>query len=447
MSNLKLFQNINLRQKLSPHQIQSYQFLQLNVLELERQLKTELIENPFLEESIDTISLNDEDPINTENEFSNTLNDFENYLLNDKAEEDSILSQLRTQLNFLNLTEKQLLIADEIIGNIDGNGYLNTSLDIINENLKSFEETINISNSDIEHVLHIIQRLDPLAIGSRNLQECLLIQLHFKSHESHVAELAEKVIKNYFDLFSQKHYEEISRKLKISVSIMKKIIDVINSLNPKPGESSLNPSLVIIPDVIIRQFNDKIVITINESTIPKLKLRKDYYDAIDNTNKESKEFYTNKYTTAKIILNALESRKFTLLKVANQIVKHQNDYFISQGPLKPLSIKKVAENLNLDESTINRVVQGKYAQTDYGVFPLRYFFSIGVHSINGEEISSNEILNRISEIIKTENSQKPLSDDKIHSFIEKDGLNISRRVITKYRQKLHIPIARLRKKL
>lgn len=448
MPKINLLLQQKLHHRLTPQQIQLLQLVQLNVLDLEQKIKLELEENPFLEEVVETLSLDDEDaPSEVNEDYSAEYNSTGNELELQENLQESTITRIRTQLNFLNLTYQQLVIADEILGSIDDNGYLTTSVDKITENLNQLKATTSISIADVEWLLKIIQHLEPIAIGSRSLQECLLIQLHINSKNSHLALLAENVIKDYFDLFSKKHFEEIAKKLKISISIMKKINELINSLNPKPGESLNNPSMIIIPDVIIRQVNEKIIVKVNEAKIPKMKLKKEYYDAFNSSDININEFLDKKYSTAKFILHALDLRRSTLGKVTNEIVKHQQEYFLSQGTLKPLTNKIIAENLKVDESTISRVVHGKYAQTDYGVFPLRYYFGEGIHTKSGEDISTKEILFKLTDFVKKENPQKPHSDLQLQKLVEDSGFKISRRTITKYRENLHIPIARLRRKL
>lgn len=448
MQTLTLAHQQKLQQKITPQQIQLLQFVQLNILEVEKKVKNELEDNPFLEEENNFVLSYDEEsaPEQEEDysaEFDTANNEFESQI----EAQEPILTKLRTQLNFLNLTYQQFIIADEILGNVDDNGYLTTPLINILENLNQVSATKNVVLSDVEWVLHLIQRLDPPAIASRSLQECLLIQLHFKSNNSHLYQLAEKVLKEHFDLFSKKHFEEISKRIKISISIMKQIIEVINSLNPKPGESFSNSSQVVVPDVIIRQVNDKLLVHVNEGKITKLKLKKEYYDVFYSKKSEIKEFLDKKFNSAKFLMKAIDLRRTTLFRITNEIVNQQKDFFVSQGPLIPLTHKIIAEKLNLDESTISRAINGKFAQTDFGVFPFSYFFSEAIHTTSGVDVSTSEIINQLAILIKKENHSNPLSDIELQKVLKKSGFEISRRTVTKYREKLHLPVARLRRKL
>lgn len=486
---LQLNQKLTQQLQLLPQQILYQKLLQLNNLSLEQRIKEELDLNPVLEEvPVDEISqTQDEESITPEveelstEEYETEVEEAEKFsiedFMNDNPEafspdyqdeesevieiptpvRQSLTEQLITQLRLLNLSPELFRLGEEIIGNIDEDGYLTTSLEDILKDLELFEH-ISIPYDKAEKLLKQIQHFEPLGIASRNLQECLLIQLEEKDINPKIKNIARKILKDYFDDFTSKRYEALEKNLKVTRDDLKEAINVIQHLNPKPGEGTLTNTDVqqITPDLIVEKIDNKFVVYLNDRNIPQLRINPEYemiikkkYKKIKSGDeKEIKKFIKEKIDAAKWFIDAINQRKITLLRVMNLIVEKQRDFFeFGEKHLKPMIYKDIAEPLNLDISTISRVVNGKYVQSPVGIHELKYFFSEGLETENGEAISNKNVKLRIKEIIENEDKSKPLPDDEIAKILNKEGIKIARRTVAKYREQLGIPIAKLRREI
>ncbi|MCX8056702.1 MAG: RNA polymerase factor sigma-54 [Ignavibacteria bacterium] len=486
---LTLNQKLSQQLQLLPQQILYQKLLQLNNLSLEQRIKEELDLNPALEEiPVDELTQSQEE-IQSTPELENlapeepdtqseeietfTLEDFMNdnpeAFSPDYQEDDSEVTeipaptkqslneQLMTQLRLLNLSPDLFRLGEEIIGNIDEDGYLAVSLEDILKDLELFEH-ISISYEEAEKLLKQIQHFEPLGIASRTLQECLLIQLEEKDINPKIKNIAKKIITEHFDDFTSKRYEALEKNLKISRDELKEAINIIQHLNPKPGEGTLTNTDVqqITPDLIVEKIDNKFVVYLNDRNIPQLRINPEYemiikkkYKKIKSGDeKEIKKFIKEKIDAAKWFIDAINQRKITLLRVMNLIVEKQRDFFeYGEKHLKPMIYKDIAEPLNLDISTISRVVNGKYVQSPVGIHELKYFFSEGLETENGEAVSNKNVKLRIKEIIENEDKNKPLPDDEIAKILNKEGIKIARRTVAKYREQLGIPVAKLRREI
>lgn len=486
---LQLNQKLSQQLQLLPQQILYQKLLQLNNLSLEQRIKEELDLNPVLEEvPVDEVSQTQEeehtssemeslltDELEKENEEIETftiedfMNDNPEAFSPDYQDEDaeiaeiptpvrqSLTEQLMTQLRLLNLSPELFRLGEEIIGNIDEDGYLTTNLEDILKDLELFEH-ITIPYDKAEKLLKQIQHFEPLGIASRNLQECLLIQLEEKDANPKIKSIAKKIISDYFDDFTSKRYEALERNLKVTREELKEAINLIQHLNPKPGEGTLSNTDVqqITPDLIVEKIDNKFVVYLNDRNIPQLRINPEYemivkkkYKKIKSGDeKEIKKFIKEKIDAAKWFIDAINQRKITLLRVMNLIVEKQRDFFeYGEKHLKPMIYKDIAEPLNLDISTISRVVNGKYVQSPVGIHELKYFFSEGLETENGEAISNKNVKLRIKEIIENEDKSKPLPDDEIAKILNQEGIKIARRTVAKYREQLGIPVAKLRREI
>jgi RNA polymerase sigma-54 factor len=471
--------------KLSPQQVQYLKMLQLPTLALEQKIKAELEMNPLLEEGLDDeLELTQEEPEpekdgtdeeapkveeETKSDDDYTIDDFlkEEYtghktadpFDNEEREEmplaDSVPlhHRLMEQLLLLDLDGEEQLLGSEIIGNLDEDGYLRRDLASIVQDLNLTHGT-NIELAKAECVLSKIQRLDPVGIAARTLQECLIVQMEMKEMDDHYLKLLTlKVLKEHYEDFTMRHFEEIAKKLGIDLEDLKRVIDVIQHLNPKPGEGEFSPhENYVVPDFIVTQVDDDFVITLNDRNIPPLRINKQYKELMSKRKKdgvptEAKDFIRQRFEAAKWFISSIHQRRETMLKVMRAIVEKQRTFFEKGEGLKPMIYKDIAEVIQMDISTISRVVNSKFVQTDYGVFSLRYFFSDSISTTDGEEISNKEVKNKLRTLIEAEDPLKPLSDDKLAKLLKEQGLNIARRTVAKYREAMLIPVARLRRKL
>jgi RNA polymerase sigma-54 factor len=478
---LHLSQQQKLLQKLTPQQIQYLKLLQLPTLALEQMIKTELELNPLLEEgndgeteveqSAEDTPVVEEEVVQAEAEKKKEEFSFEDYLSdeesfapkremqqqNDDDEKEEIpiaattplAEKLLDQLHLADVTEMGMQVAEEIIGNIDEDGYLR-------RDLESIVNDINLSNKlhltvlQVEEVLSIIQRLEPVGIASRSLQECLMIQLEFAKGEHRLLVLAQRLLRDHFDEFTKKHYEKIAEVLNITIDEVKKILEIISHLNPKPGEGTIDAQQnYLTPDFIVTKDEETFIIQLNDKNVPPLRINRNYKDLMSKRNKDvgadTKQFLRSKFDAAKWFIASIYQRRETMLKVMHEIVNRQKDFFETGEGLKPLIYKDIAEVIRMDISTISRVVNGKYVQTDFGVFELRYFFSEGISTQSGEDVSNKEVKARIKEILAAEDKSKPLSDEDIAAILKEKGFNIARRTVAKYRESMMIPVARLRR--
>jgi len=483
MQKLSLSQSLS--QKLSPQQIQFIKLLQVPTAELDTRVEEELEINPALEEGREEESAPEREEFE-EGEVSSTedLNvedylgddDFSGYKMqgdgNYNDEEDrempvamqaSLNDQLEAQLGFLGLDERQENIAKQLIGSIETDGYIRRELDAIVNDL-AFAQNIETDIEELEELLSQIQQFDPPGIAARSLQECLLIQMERKSddlEEDEVIQTAIKILSLCFDEFTKKHYDKIVKKLNLDdEGLLKDAVNAITKLNPKPGGISggLVKTQYLIPDFLLSNTDGEFELTLNSRNAPELRVSQSYsemfsaYDKSDKKDKKLKEtvsFVKQKLDAAKWFIDAIKQRQNTLLRTMESIIKFQYDFFQDgdESKLRPMILKDIANEINMDISTVSRVANSKSIQTDFGIFPLKYFFSEGISTTSGEDVSSREVKNVLAELIDGEDKKKPLSDDKLEKFLKAKGYNIARRTVAKYREQLNIPVARLRKEL
>jgi RNA polymerase sigma-54 factor len=483
---LNLSQRQSLQQKLTPQQVQYLQLLQLPILALEQRIKAELEMNPLLEETdeMELVQDQEEPTVDTAVETAETETPpekekakeedgytFEDFMNDDldghkatrqefddeereefpQAAEVSSTQRLRDQLSLLDLTAEELLLGEEIIGNIDEDGYLRRDLHLIVQDL-NLVHTLGITPDQAERVLGTIQRMDPPGIGSRSLQECLLVQMEAGDHPPKLKETALKVLRDHFEDFTMKHFEELAKSLSCHVEQLKPVIELIQKLNPKPGEGQFTAQQnYVIPDFVVERDGDDFIISLNDRSVPPLRINKAYKELMsrrkNGTPAGVKDFIRKRFEAAKWFIASINQRRDTMMRVMRAIVEKQRAFFETGENLRPMIYKDIAEVIGMDISTISRVVNGKYVQTEYGVFELRHFFSDKLTTQTGEEVSNKEVKKMIREIIEREESSRPLSDDRIAEMLNANGLNIARRTVAKYREAMRIPVARLRRKI
>ena len=468
-------------------QIQQIKMLELTSLELENRINQELEENPALEEGNDFNSedntdfpeSDDYDPQAESNEDI-TLGDYlteddipdyklqeNNYSKDDKredipySEEESFQENLLEQLRLRDLSEDEFKIGEYLIGNIDEDGYLRRDLSAISDDL-AFQYGFNISVEEIQKVLKKIKDLDPPGIAAFDLQECLILQLKRKE-QTPIRKCAICILTDYFSEFSKKHYDKITKTLEISETELKEIIKEITLLNPKPG-NAWDPGLEskmahIMPDFIVEAINGELIFSMANQNIPELKVNKEYIEMFEDYNKNKKNtstdqkdaliFVKQKLDSARWFIDAVRQRQNTLKETMLAIVNFQRDFFLSgeESDLKPMILKDIAELSDYDISTISRVSNSKYVQTNYGTFPLKYFFSEGLVNEAGEEVSTREVKAILKESIEEEDKSKPLADDALVKVLKDKGYEVARRTIAKYREQMGIPVARMRKEI
>ncbi|HLU88834.1 MAG TPA: RNA polymerase factor sigma-54 [Cyclobacteriaceae bacterium] len=482
----KLNLNQTLSQKLSPQQIQFIKLLQVPTAELESRIEEELEANPALEEgreedvdsnpedvqeNYESEVVNEEKDLNIEDYLSEDYGGYKmhgdgNYSPDDEDREmplsstTSLHEQLISQLNFLKLDERQKIIGRQLIGSIESDGYIRRDLEAIINDL-AFSQNIETDIDEVEEVLLKIQTFDPAGIAARNLQECLIIQLERKEHpHDPIVRHAINVISNCFDEFTKKHYDKILKKCNLDEDTLKEIIQMITRLNPKPGGTSDGTmrTQYIIPDFILTNVNGKFEISLNSKNAPELRMSRSYsemfnaYDKSDKKDKKLKDtvtFVKQKLDAAKWFIDAIKQRQHTLLKTMQAILDYQIEFFAEgdETKLRPMILKDIAEKIDMDISTVSRVANSKSIQTEFGVFPLKYFFSEGIATDGGEDVSNREVKSVLLKMVEEEDKKKPLSDDKLVKLLNNKGYNIARRTVAKYREQLQIPVARLRKEL
>ncbi|MBK3517272.1 RNA polymerase factor sigma-54 [Carboxylicivirga marina] len=473
-----------LLQKLSPLQIQVIKLLEIPTTQLEQRIKKELEENPILElereqqdpdkdeqeapeQEIERDELSIDEYINNEDIPAYKLQ-ARNFSKDDKHEDipfstgATFHEHLIAQLGLRILNDRQRNIAEYIIGNIDEDGYLRREVDEIIDDL-AFAQNIEVDEREALDVLEIVQDFDPAGVAARDLQECLLLQIKRKDRTFPDIENAFQVLRHHFEEFTRKHYDKISKRLHIDEEELKDALAEILKLNPKPGSSYSNPMTKtvqhIIPDFILEVEDDQFQLSLNNRNVPELRISNTYSDMLQdysankkNQTQDKKDavmFVKQKLDSAKWFIDAIKQRQNTLMTVMNSILEYQNDYFLEgdETKMKPMILKDIAERTNLDISTISRVSNSKYIQTHFGIFALKYFFSEGMQTDTGEEVSTREIKKILEECIANEDKRKPLTDDKLAAILKEKSYNIARRTVAKYREQLNIPVARLRKEL
>jgi len=477
-----------LLQKLSPQQIQMIKLLEVPTLQIEQRIKKELEENPALEEG----SEDEEIPSEAEEdqfEENEKDKDQDEFTLDDYIEEDEIpeyrlqaknyskdeekrteipfsvgfsfQEHLESQLSLRDLTEKQKILGEYILGNIDEDGYLRRELINIVDDL-AFLQNVETTEGELEEVLNIIQDLEPAGVGARNLRECLLLQLEKRDKSQLSMKLAYTILDLHFDEFTKRHYDKIVARLGITENELKSAIEEILRLNPKPGGVYSDPynktSQPIIPDFILELSEDGFDLHLNSRNLPELRLSSAYSEMLHSYSKDKSQkkemkdavmFVKQKIDSAKWFIDAIKQRQNTLLLTMNAILEYQQEYFIDgdETKLKPMILKDVAEMTGLDISTVSRVANSKFVQTHFGIFPLKFFFSEGLQTDSGEEVSTREIKRILQDCIENEQKRRPLTDESLTDILQEKGYQIARRTVAKYREQLNIPVARLRREI
>ena len=478
-----LKQNLKLKlsQKLSPQQIQLMKLIQLSTLDLEQKIQNEIGENPALEKGIENQNNDSLDDLYQDSEIKDSKEiEISEYVNNDETPiykfnsnnystenersinisgEISFHQNLLQQMGNLIFDEKETKISEFLIGSIDDSGYIRRTNEEIIDDL-AFTQNLVVSDDELNKVLKLIQTLDPPGIGSRSLKESLIIQLKKKKNPKSETLLAKEILKKDFDLFSKKNFSKLQEKYKVSQIELKKVIDVISKLNPKPGISTSSNSTAnqIIPDFILTIEEGNIEVSLNNRNSPHLKISNSYKEMMEgyvkNKNKTKSDndailFIKQKLDSAQWFINAIEQRYQTLSLTIDAIIDYQKEYFLTgdERKLKPMILKDIAEKINMDISTISRVANSKYIDTPYGIKLLKTFFSEGFKNEDGENISSIEIKNILESLINKEDKSNPITDEEISKLLKEKGYNIARRTVAKYREQLEIPISRMRREL
>ena len=489
---LKHSLQFKLSQKLSPQQIQLMKLIQLPTQAFEQRLQEELVENPALEESSKEddnyeaddyeVNTNDDDyddydndhidaqDINIDEYLSNDETPDYKYQTNNYSDDDddkslpfaapvSFHQDLINQLNTFILSDDERDIAEFLVGSIDDMGYIRrTTQDIVDD--MAFTQGIYTDEATVERILHLVQDLEPAGVGARDLQECLLLQLKHKTPSDSI-NLAIQVIEQQFDAFSKKHYDKLLQKFDVSQQQLRKAIDEIEKLNPKPGGSfDGNQKMVehIVPDFTIRIVDGELELLLNGRNAPELHVSKDYQEMLQSykdtsekssSQKDAVQFIKQKLDSAKWFIDAIKQRQETLYVTMNAIMFYQQEYFLEgeETKLRPMILKDIADMVGLDISTVSRVANSKYVDTPYGTKLIKEFFSESMTNDQGEEVSTIQIKNILQQVISEEDKKKPLPDDQLAEILKEKGYPIARRTIAKYREQLDIPVARLRKKI
>ena len=467
-------QVLSLQQKLSPQQIQMIKLLELPTVQLEQRIKQEIEDNIVLEEehaseeeeqpqqiSVDEYLREDDTP-----SYKSRIN---NYSKDDKqrpvflTEGRSLPEYLLEQLGFRNLSERDMRLAAYLVGSIDEDGYLRRDLESVADDDIAFTLGIETSAEELERLLGVLHELEPAGIGARNLRECLLLQMAQIPINSRPRRLARKILTNYFEEFVKKHYEKLMSRLQVSEEDFREAIAEIRRLSPKPGnlyaEGGTDTTPYIIPDFILDYQDGRFQLSLNSYNVPEVRVNRRYMDMIremvgsDGTvrekDKEAIQFVKNKIDSAKWFISAIKQRHDTLMRTMQTILDYQQEYFKDgdKSKLRPMILKDIADRTGLDVSTISRVVNSKYVQTQFGIILLKSLFSEAMQTESGEEVSSYEIKNILQECIDEEDKRHPLTDETLMDILNSKGYRIARRTVAKYREMLGIPVARLRKQI
>ncbi len=486
-----------LLQKLSPQQIQLMKLLQVPTANLEERIKEELEENPALEQGeeghedeytdelkdeFDSIGEDEVDPDGSADDYDNV--DISEYVVDDDGEiadyktkddnypemddqkvipikvETSFHELVLNQLGMLELDERSYKIAEQVVGSLDDDGYLRRELASIADDL-AFRQSLIVDEKEIEAIILQIQQFDPAGIAARDLQECLLLQLKRKTDEGKSVELAVQILTKYFDEFTKKHYEKIQKSLGLTDDQLKEVIGQIIKLNPKPGGNvgEMNKAEnYIVPDFFVINNNGLLELTLNSKNAPDLRVSEGYKDMLKDYEKGSKKdkrqkeavlFIKQKIDSARWFIDMIKQRQDTLIGTMGAIMKHQQEFFLTgdETTMRPMILKDIAELTGLDISTVSRVANSKFVQTEFGTYRLKFFFSESLSTESGEEVSTREVKKILSDMIESEDKHKPLSDELLTEMLQEKGYNIARRTVAKYREQLNVPVARLRKEL
>ena len=452
-------------------------------MQLDQRIKSEMEENPALEESDFERRSDNEEPLpddpkdQDELSMDGYLNDDDyipsyklyanNYSPDDEVRETP-LSQghtfhesLMSQLGVLKMSDRQRKLAEYIIGSIDDDGYLRRDLESISDDL-AFMQNIEASEDELRQALDIVQGFDPAGVGALTLQECLLLQLKRRNQNSEAVQLATKIISKNFTDFSRKHYDKILSHTGVTEQQLKEALEEILKLNPKPGGGYSNPqertSQPITPDFVLENNDGNLEVILNEHNTPDLRISRTYTNMLEQLaakakrtqqDKETINFVKQKIDSAKWFIDAIQQRKITLLSTMRAIVNYQRNYFLDgdEKKLRPMILKDIADITGLDVSTISRVANSKYIQTDFGIYPLKWFFSDSIKTDSGEEVSSREVKSILEDAVNGEDKRNPLNDDALAAILKEKGYQVARRTVAKYREKMGIPVARMRKEL
>jgi len=482
-----------LLQRLSPQQIQLMKLLQVPTASLETRIKEELEENPALEleperfeekentgDDFDTAEETTDDATTADSYEDDSVSD---YIQDDDDEADyklrdtnypefseerehpirsgtSFYDLLTDQLHLLNLDNTQQTIAEQVVGSIDEDGYLRRDTSAMVDDL-AFRQNVIVTEADVEAIIEMIQQFDPPGVAARNLQECLLLQLKRKEQVDSLDGIIINILTNYFDEFSRKHYDKIQKAISISEDEMRGVIQVVTRLNPKPGGESPDDSQelnYVVPDFFIYSIGGKLELTLNSRNAPELRISEGYRDMLrdyekgakkDKRQKEAVLFIKQKIDAAKWFIDAIQQRQQTLLLTMQAILEHQQNFFMSgdESDLRPMILKDVAAATGLDISTVSRVANSKYVQTEFGTYRLKFFFNEALTTDTGEEVSTREVKRILSDLIAGEDKKNPVSDERLTELLQGKGYEIARRTVAKYREQLMIPVARLRREL
>lgn len=474
-----------LQQKLSPAQIQVIKMLEVPTLELEERIRQELEENPALEEGAElTNDADADDDFGMDDGGNNDDFDPEEYMADDDIPDYKLKANntskddkyteipfsagmtfhefLIDQIGLMQITEHERMLIEYVIGNIDEEGYLRRSPEAMVDDIV-FQAGVQTTDEEMYRIIRLVQELDPAGVGATTLQECLKLQLERKDR-SDTIKLAIRVIKDYFEEFSRKHYDKIQRGLDMDDVMLKKVMTEITHLNPKPGNAwggnILEKSMAtIVPDFILENDEGQLSVTLNNSNIPELRVNSTYNDMFQdyaaskqNQSREMKDavmFVKQKIDSARWFIDAIKQRQQTLLTTMMAIVEFQEEFFIEGDDtyLKPMILKDIADLTGYDISTISRVSNSKYIQTEFGIYPVKYFFSESMTNDSGEEVSTREIKKILQDCVDNEDKRKPLNDEALADVLKTKGYIVARRTVAKYREQLNIPVARMRKEI
>ena len=484
---LKQSLNFKLLQKLSPQQIQLMKLIQLPTQAFEERLKQEIEENPALDtgkeepedfedsleneyeddgnEKIDTEDINIDEYL-SDDEVPNYKTQTNNYAADDEDREMPYASgttfhqSLLNQLNTFRINDEERVIAEFLVGSIDDSGYIRRDLLDLVDDLAFTQNIFTTEEKVLELLINVVQKLDPIGVGARDLKECLIIQLKTKSTQK-IRTLAIAILETYFDHFVKKHYKKLMEKFNVSEDELKDVIKEISKLNPKPGSSYAGNNKIaeqIIPDFSIKIIDGELDLTLNSRNAPELHVSREYNNMLkgyqeskekSKSQKDAVMFIKQKLDAAKWFIDAIRQRQQTLLVTMNSIMHYQYDYFLTgdERKLKPMILKDIADQINMDISTVSRVANSKYVSTPYGTKLIKEFFSESMKNDQGEDVSTREIKKILQNVIGEEDKKKPLTDDKLSLVLKEKGYPIARRTIAKYREQLDIPVARLRKEI
>lgn len=482
-----------LLQKLSPQQIQFIKLLQVPTVALDTRIKEELEDNPALE---DPSLMTAEEPKGEYDDLNNDTDDFnhdqneegindefnvEDYLQDDQSNdystsyhnsdddedkkeqpiaiEHTFFESLQEQLDLVPLDDTGFIIGKQIIGSLDDDGYLRRPISSMIDDL-AFSQNVMVEESDVLEMLKLIQAFDPAGIAARDLQECLSLQLKRKDLNNPVIRHAIQIVDHHLDEFTRKHYDKLEKSIGLNSEELKEVVAEILRLNPKPGDSNqvTTKQMQIIPDFHISNEEGTLLLTLNAKNAPELRVSRSYMDMFEHYDKaaqkdkklkEAVQFVKQKLDSAKWFIDAIKQRQQTLLKTMNSIMHYQYEYFLTgdERKMRPMILKDIADKIGMDISTVSRVANSKYVQTEFGTFLLKSFFSEAIQTESGEEVSNKEVKKILEDCIGNEDKRKPLADEKLTEILKERGYNIARRTVAKYREQMNIPVARLRKEL